>query len=83
LDRGINRDAVILAMREKGVETTLGTYAVHAQPFYRKTYGYQAGDLPNSYTAFKQGLTLPLYPQMDEDMIDEVTAALSVVISDN
>jgi len=76
LDNAIDRDAVIRAMREKGVETTLGTYAVHAQPYYMKTYGYKPGDLPNSYSAFRQSLTLPLYPQMDEVMLDTITGSL-------
>lgn len=82
LDEGIDRDAVIRAMREKGVETTLGTYAVHAQPYYMRTYGYEAGDLPRSYTAFKQSLTLPLYPQMDEGMVGTIAATLKDVIAD-
>jgi perosamine synthetase len=81
LDEGIDRDAVIRAMREKGVETTLGTYAVHAQPYYMRTYGYEEGDLPRSFSAFKQSLTLPLYPQMDEGMIDTVAATLRDVIA--
>jgi len=79
LDDGIDRDAVIRAMREKGVETTLGTYAVHAQPYYMRNYGYRPGDLPRSYTAFKQSLTLPLYPQMDEGMLDTIADTLQTV----
>ena len=82
LDEGIDRDAVIHVMREKGVETTLGTYAVHAQPFYMKNYGYQPGDLHRSYTAFRQSLTLPLYPQMEEDMLDTITDTLEQTIKE-
>lgn len=82
LDEGIDRDAVISRMREKGVETTLGTYAVHAQPYYMRTYEHQPGDLPRSYTAFKQSLTLPLYPQMDESMLDTVAETLKHTVEE-
>jgi perosamine synthetase len=76
LDEGIDRDAVIARMREAGVETTLGTYALHAEPFFSNTFGYQPGDLPCSYQAYRQSLTLPLYPQMSEDDLEQVAAAL-------
>lgn len=72
----IDRDQVIAAMRRRNVETTLGTYAIHAQPFYAKTYGYAPGDLPQSYRIYKQSLTLPLYPQMSTGDVEQVVVAL-------
>ncbi|MCE7980645.1 MAG: DegT/DnrJ/EryC1/StrS family aminotransferase [Caldilinea sp. CFX5] len=76
LDEAIDRNQIIAAMRRRHVETTLGTYAMHAQPFYQRTYGYSPGDLPNSYHIFKQSLTLPLYPQMMQGDIEQVVVAL-------
>jgi dTDP-4-amino-4,6-dideoxygalactose transaminase len=79
---GLNRDAIISSMRAKGVETTLGTYAVHAQPYFMKNYGYIPGQLPNSYQAFTQSLTLPLYPQMEETSLDTIVNTLDTVIKE-
>jgi dTDP-4-amino-4,6-dideoxygalactose transaminase len=76
LDQGIDRDAVIALMRQHGVETTLGTYALHAQPFYAREYHYQPGDLPGSYRAFRQSLTLPLYPQLQEPDLERIAVTL-------
>lgn len=76
LDEGIVRDEVIAAMRKRQVETTLGTYAMHAQPVYQREFGYQPGDLPCSYRIFRQSLTLPLYPQMSEADLESVVDAL-------
>lgn len=81
LDDDVNRDAVISAMRELGVETTLGTYALHAQPFFRRRYGYTPGDLVNSHAAYRRSLALPLYPQMAEEDVDAVCAALRSVLA--
>lgn len=76
LDEGIDRDRLIAAMREHRVETTLGTYALHVQPYFQRTYGYRTGDLPNSYRLFRQSLALPLYPQMRADEMEQVVWVL-------
>jgi dTDP-4-amino-4,6-dideoxygalactose transaminase len=82
LDAGLNRDRVIAAMRRRDTETTLGTYALHAQPFFRRTYGYSPGDLSGSYKAFRQSLTLPLYPQMASTDPEQVVEALAAAIGE-
>jgi len=77
LDKAVERDEVIAAMRRRGIETTLGTYALHTQPFFQKTYGYAAGDLPHSFTIFRHSLTLPLYPQMTSIDVEQIVTALA------
>lgn len=76
LDDNADRDGIIGAMRELGVETTIGTYSVHSQPFYMNAYGYEAGDIPNSYRAFRQSLCLPIYPSLKEGEVSEVVRCL-------
>ena len=80
VDETIDRDWLIAKTRENGIETTLGTYAVHAQPYFEKHYGYKAGQLPNSYQAFTKSLTLPLYPQMSEKDLDTIVEALKKIL---
>jgi dTDP-4-amino-4,6-dideoxygalactose transaminase len=76
---GINRDTVITKMRDCSIETTIGTYACHAQPAYLK-YGYRPGDLKNSYRFQQQALTLPLLPNMDEELINRVCSQLLRIV---
>lgn len=76
----VNRDQVIADLRERDIETTLGTYALHAQPFYQREFRYTAGQLPRSYTAFTQSITLPLYPQMQEGDLDLISDNLRAVL---
>jgi dTDP-4-amino-4,6-dideoxygalactose transaminase len=78
---GIDRDGVSLALRAAGIETTLGTYAMHAHPAFA-AYGYEAGDLPHSHRAQEQSLTLPLWPGMGEEVVEEVVAALGTAIEE-
>jgi dTDP-4-amino-4,6-dideoxygalactose transaminase len=72
---GIDRDAVALALRAAAIETTLGTYAMHAQPAFAG-HGYRPGDLPHSLRAQQASLTLPLWPGMPADVVERVVAAL-------
>jgi len=80
LDEKYSRDSVIARMRELGVETTLGTYAMHAQPAYEKSCGYTPGDRPVSYFLQRQTLTLPLYPQMTGADLEKVASSLRIAV---
>jgi perosamine synthetase len=76
VDEGIDRDAVVGRLRASGVESTIGTYALHAQPFFGRAYGYKEGDLPRSAVLARRTLALPLFPQMTEAQVEKVAAAL-------
>ena len=73
---GIDRDALVADLRAAGVETTLGTYAQHAHPAFAR-FGHRPGDLPHSWRAQRQSLTLPLLPRMAAADIDTVVQALA------
>ena len=80
LDEEIDRDDVIAALRAEGIETTIGTYALHDQPFFARTYDLRAGDRPRSHRAFTSSLALPLHGGMREDEVADVTDALTRAI---
>lgn len=80
IDPELDRDRMIEALRARDIETTLGTYALHAQPFYQRQYGYVSGQLPNSYAAFTRTITLPLYPQMSEADLETIALVLREVV---
>lgn len=65
LDQNINREKVMTKLKEKGIETTIGTYAQHTQPSYAK-FGYHPGDLKNSDFAYQKSLSLPLYASLKD-----------------
>lgn len=81
LDASIDRDAVIVAMAERGIETTLGTYALHAEPFFIRALGHRPGDLAHSWDAYRTTITLPLFPQMSVAMVERVIQALREAVA--
>jgi dTDP-4-amino-4,6-dideoxygalactose transaminase len=81
LEDHIDRTAVIEGMLAEGVETGIGTYAVHAQSFYGERLGMEPGSLPDSYRAYNQSLALPIYASMKEKAVHTVAAALIKCVS--
>ena len=82
LGDGVDRDLVIRLLRRRGVESTIGTYSVHVQPYYRKLLGHKAGYFPHSLKAMKQSLALPMYPSMTAEEIGQVADALKGSIAE-
>jgi perosamine synthetase len=81
VDEGLDRNQIIEYLRGRDIETTLGTYALHDQPFFQREYGYVSGQLPSSHAAFTRTITLPLYPQMSEADLDTVATHLQAAIA--
>jgi perosamine synthetase len=81
LDDGVDRDAVIAGLRELGIESTIGTYALHTQPFFGRTYGYRPGQLPASSGVAAKSLALPLYPTMTGAEVDRVAGGVAAVLA--
>lgn len=76
VDQKIDRDATVNNLKANGVEATLGTYALHDQPFFQRDFGYKPGQLRNSHIAFSKSITLPLYPQLTETDLDFIAHSL-------
>lgn len=83
LNDDIDRDEVIRRMREHDIETTLGTYGMHLQPYFRERFGIDDEALPHTTRAHHQALTLPLYPQLRAEDMDAIDRALRASIDDS
>ncbi len=79
VSEAVDRDALVSALRDREIETTLGTYAMHAHPAFSR-FGYSPGDLPNSWKAQQHSLTLPVVPGMSRAQVEEVTHVLRATI---
>jgi perosamine synthetase len=71
LDR---RDDAIAALRERGIEAQIGTYAVHRLSAYR-----DQGPFPGADASFERGLALPFSSRMGEADVDRVAEAIRAV----
>jgi dTDP-4-amino-4,6-dideoxygalactose transaminase len=80
LEKKINRDNVIMKLREKGVQVQIGTYALHKQPVYKDSVQCDENDFPNTKFVFEQSLALPMYHELTFKDIDYIVSALREVL---
>jgi dTDP-4-amino-4,6-dideoxygalactose transaminase len=75
LEDATRRDPVRRALREGGVQTSVFYPAVHEFTAYRERFGTPS--LPRTEYVARAEITLPLYRDMDEALIDRVVGALA------
>lgn len=77
----IDRAAFIDALRAENIGTSVHFIPVHLHPFYREQYGYRRGDFPNAEAIYDTIISLPLYPGMTEQDIEDVISAVRKIVS--
>lgn len=70
------RDAVIAAMKQREIETTLGTYHMPLIRSFRARGGHSAGEFPVTDDVASRAMTLPLYEGISLDAQQFVVTAL-------
>ncbi|MFW9820757.1 MAG: DegT/DnrJ/EryC1/StrS family aminotransferase [Candidatus Thorarchaeota archaeon] len=70
-----NRNKLIIELREKGIETTIGTYSLSTQPLFKTSEKY-----PVSQYVFENSLSLPLYHELTEENVDYIVSSIKSII---
>ena len=70
--RTLDRLTAFNALREKGIGAHVHYIPVHLQPYYRKNLGFKPGDYPEAEIYYSRVVTLPLYPDMTDVMVNHV-----------
>lgn len=77
----VNRDEFMASLKAKNIGTGLHFRCAHLQKFYRDKYGYAAGCLPNTEWNSERICSLPLFPDMTEQDVADVVAAVKEVLA--
>lgn len=75
-------DAIMAALRAKGIGVNLHYRSVYLHPYYRDR-GFRPGLCPNVEQVFEKIVTLPLFPTMAESDVDDVISAVQKVLDHN
>lgn len=76
----ITRDAFIQALKQANIGTSVHFIPLHLHPFYRDTYQLAADDFPAALHAYQRVISLPIYPGMTDEDVEDVIAAVEQVI---
>jgi dTDP-4-amino-4,6-dideoxygalactose transaminase len=74
----LDRDAIAIALRARGIGSTIGTYAMHLQP----VYGPAVQSCPTSQRLFERHLALPMYVGLTDEQQELVVEILSSVVAE-
>lgn len=82
IDRaGLDRDAFMEALKQRNIGTGLHFRAVHLQKYYRETLGIRRGCLPNTEWNSDRICSLPLFPDMRAEDVDDVVETVKEVLA--
>lgn len=74
------RDAVVAGLQQRGIGTVVNYRAIHLLTYFRDLLGYSRGAFPVAERIGDSTFSLPFYPSMPHDHVDEVSAALQAVL---
>ncbi len=74
------RDRVFSAMREVGIGVNVHYIPVHLHPYYQKKLGLHEGMFPVAENAYKQILSLPMFPSMTDGDVDTVITQILAAV---
>lgn len=80
---GRSRAEVVARLRENGVGSQVLYIPVYLQPWYRRTYGYEAGKCPVAERFYESCLSLPLHPALSGSDVERVIAAVRNLVRED
>lgn len=79
---GIGRDELIEQLGKELIGCSVHFIPLHLHPYYRDTWGYTSEQFPVATAAYRQIVSLPLYPKMTESDIQRVISVVCTHIRD-
>ena len=73
-----NRKDFYFKARENGLNLQVHYIPVHTQPYYAQ-FGYKRGDFPKAEAYYEKCISLPLYPALTDDDIQEIVKRLKEI----
>ncbi len=81
LDRlGVDRAAVMTALREAGIGASVHFIPLHLHPYYRRHWGTRPEDYPVATREYDRVISLPIWPGMTAEDVGRVVAALGAIL---
>jgi perosamine synthetase len=63
----IDRNAFIVALRERGVGCSVHWRPLHLHPYYQENFAWRPDHLPTASAQWPKLITLPLFPDMQAE----------------
>jgi perosamine synthetase len=78
---GTSRLAFFRKLRERGIGVNVHYIPLHLHPFYRERFGTGKGQCPFAESAYKEILSLPMFPAMSDSEVKQVIASVQELVA--
>jgi dTDP-4-amino-4,6-dideoxygalactose transaminase len=68
----INRNEFVEELKKSGVGCSVHWRPLHLHPYYQETFGWQPEDFPVATAVWERLISLPIFPAMRNDEVDQV-----------
>jgi perosamine synthetase len=72
LPPAVDRDAAVVTLRERGIDTKPYLPAIHLLSFYRERFGHREGEFPVCEDVAARSLALPFFPGLTDGEVERV-----------
>jgi perosamine synthetase len=80
LPHGVDRDATVRALGERGIQSKPYLPAIHLMSYYRDRFGHSEGEFPVCEDVARRSIALPFFPAMSEGQVDRVVETVCAVL---
>jgi len=77
-----SRGQFIDRMKQRNIGTSVHFIPLHLHPFYAQKYGFKRGDYPVAEYLYDREVSLPLYPGMTDQDVDDIVEAVNLSLND-
>ncbi len=77
----VDRDYIFKALRRENIGVNVHYIPIHYHSYYQEKFNLKKGILPNSEFLFPRLLTIPLFPKMSDNDVNDVIFALKKVLN--
>jgi dTDP-4-amino-4,6-dideoxygalactose transaminase len=82
LDRlTVSRAQFVTELQARNIGTSVHFIPVHEHTYYRTKYGWRPEDFPIAHREFSRVLSLPIYPLMTDDDVEDVVTAVRAIVT--
>lgn len=75
-----DRESFYYRARQEGLNLQVHYIPVHTQPYYREKFGYRIGDFPKAEKYYSQCISLPLYPSLTDEDLEEIVRRIKKIL---
>ncbi|MDR1900879.1 MAG: DegT/DnrJ/EryC1/StrS aminotransferase family protein [Treponema sp.] len=76
------RERFIEKLKEAGIGASVHFIPLHKMPYYRNRYHLLESDFPNTMESYAREISLPIWPGMDESMVERVISVAKSIASE-